>query len=551
MASIGESGKIGPAFFLPGTTEEQNEATKLLKFLEKQLAQFEKGEPFVTTSSGGKSVKIEDRYEQGFIHAFLPNLGLLLKKSSVSPQHKKAFYTLLGQLLQSKTFLSLYPKGRGTSTHLEKKAAEQAFIARSSLETLEPLLTLAPAILKTEEPSVKLVKQAPEVKEKRLKDIWKKCFSPIVSFLKTVFSLCALIFVPDTELRMAHARFHRKAIDGDKYKDGFPILDGGFPGTAFSHFMEYDWTPARALFENVVLDPQTIKRLKQTEKILENSKSLFYDFLAPFIPLFIKKKLVIAKVNKLKENEKFVFPGGMSDHAILYEVEKIKEGVKLRVYNAGRGTVYVGTEFLVPEYTISSDKIEEYLTKLVYLSEASEEEFSQKYTLEKTDSQLLYNAINKILNQKHPVIYAHHTVQDRGNCFWKSFSTWMNTQLKGCIVTVSQDMVEASKTIAPYATEDLQFLANSHESIPITEFMHRLAYGKTRMNFSKLFTKHTSTPISELKKGKIHFYSFVGYHSCLEKKKATRTDADNYITSLVQGIISTSAAERYRKKKRR
>jgi len=165
---------------LPGTTEEQNEATKLLKFLEKQLAQLEKGEPFVTTSSTGKTVKIEDRYEQGFIHAFLPNLALLLKKSSVSPQHKKAFYTLLEQLHRSNAFVSLCPQGIGK--HVDQKTAEQAFIARPSLESLETLLTLAPAILKSEEPSVKLVKQPPEVKEKRLKDIWKKCFSQLFHF---------------------------------------------------------------------------------------------------------------------------------------------------------------------------------------------------------------------------------------------------------------------------------------------------------------------------------------------------------------------------------
>jgi len=112
---------------------------------------------------------------------------------------------------------------------------------------------------------------------------------PIVSFLKTVFALYASIFVPDTELRMAHARFHRKAIDGDKYKDSFPILDGGFPGTAFSHFMEYDWNPARALFENAVLDPQTIKRLKQTEKSLK-TRNHFFTIFSPLLFLYLSKQ---------------------------------------------------------------------------------------------------------------------------------------------------------------------------------------------------------------------------------------------------------------------
>lgn len=540
---------------LPVTSKKLIVASRLYEVLNQGLTNFEMGGDFQTTSPSGELVRIKNSEKGKFLKAFLKDLASLLKNGQKSPPHKKAFSMLASRLLESKTFSSLYPSWRNDlfqkiTTPLSK-TLEQSFMDKPSVDLLESVFVLsaqnapppssAPKIQQAAQRALSPKKPAPI-------RFLNACARKIVNVLKSFIAVYASLLISETPLKMAHARFHRTVIDSEKHQDSFAILSGGSPSVAFSHFMNHDWKPTLGLVEKEkeALDKNTRERLEETQKILDRSKSLFTQRWELFLPAFLKKKVVRNKIQRLKTGEKLIIPGGMAGHAILYEATKTEEGFIIRVFNAGGGTRPVGSRFQVEEYTVKKERMGEVIDSLVSIKDCSGKQLAQKYEFDESDPSLLNSVIQKIIGHP-PDVYEYHELQDRGNCFWKSFSTWMNSQLKGCRIAVSPQMVKASKKKAPYATEDLTLLERTKEKIPLSRFMHRIAYEKLRATLTDLFARNTPPHQLILKKLKIKFYTFVEYNIHFEPAPS-KEETERYITSLIRTIIRQPAAARYQKK---
>lgn len=553
---------------IPKDTVQQVEVYLLTRVLEDGLNHFEDGFGYPTTSKSGEIITILPQDKEGFVKAFFEDITTLFNKSDSSSSLRKKLFSILSTFFNSQSFQSVYPnfkeileKEKKNVENLSQEELETAyklqckkFSESPSLELLAYLFCLnerLTSLRKTEtilSSSIKipLIKSKPPSARppKRIYQFFSLCARTIINAVKPVFSsllnsICPSLRSTSILLTMAHARFHRTAIDGKKHMDSYPILDGSFPLVSFNHFMNNDWIPAKTLLQGWKNMPKTTRdTLCNVEKMLDRSACFFHT-----MPPNAKSLLAEKKIKSLMEGEKLIIPGGMARHAIIYEIEKTTTGIRLKVFNAGLGTEEKGSQFSVPMYTIDEKDTEKILQELFSLETLNRDEIVKKYSIPNATS-FLSLAISTIIKTP-PTISEWHTLQDRGNCFWKSFSTCMNSQLKKCTISVSSDMVAISKEKAPYAKEDLKILAETKESIPLNRFMHRVAYEKMRAQFTKIFASRKHTLAAYFKKTTLKFFSWAARGS---SKSTEKKAADEYISSLVHGIISETAAQRYQRK---
>jgi hypothetical protein len=388
-------------------------------------------------------------------------------------------------------------------------------------------------------------------------------------------------------LVMSSARFHRHSIDTttEDEKKRISVLDGHSVSRSITHFID-GWNSVTDLLaiDNNSINPKAQKKLLQIKQTIQRSK--------PFLTDFPSKNNLIGQIHTLKNGEILIFAGGTPHHSILYEITKTEIGFTLKVYNSGIGNT-PSTEdplykFAVLEYKIEQNDVDEKIISLLALKENGDSQIEKNLSSE----------ITKIIGS-NPVEVGSHRNQDRGNCFWKCFSTWTNDQLKDCKVNVTEKMIPKSNEKDGYAHDLLTSLEK--KEVSLNKFLHMVAYEKNRALLKHIFETSTfssepsideekltnawenlsysrkqyflegeigpSSKIAKQKKERPSDISSLAYeffsipfrkqHSfekegvtplkITEKEKEERA----YISSLVKGIISTSAITRDAKKQQK
>ena len=137
-------------------------------------------------------------------------------------------------------------------------------------------------------------------------------------------------------------------------------------------------------------------------------------------------------------------------------------------------------------------------------------------------------------------------MQDRGNCTWKSLSTWFRAQCADQTVTITEEIVKQAESDALYAVETLKKMVG--QVVPLNRFFKIIGYEKVRFEINELFFRHVeSGAASSNEDGRTYGLSeSVG----LRHKKVTsdKSKALRYLSSLATRIHKESALERYQKK---
>jgi hypothetical protein len=155
--------------------------------------------------------------------------------------------------------------------------------------------------------------------------------------------------------------------------------------------------------------------------------------------------------------------------------------------------------------------------------------------------------------------YETHRLQDRGNCAWKGFSTWIHKQCEGIYVSITDSMIQRCREKYPYFEQSLIKLRAAGTPMPLHYFMKMIAYERVHAQLSSLFSvsleKDSTDQIHEKIKAKTSVYAKTACERYLkERPKKSALDekkVELYLSTLALNILQSDATTRYQSQKKR
>lgn len=343
--------------------------------------------------------------------------------------------------------------------------------------------------------------------------------------------------------KFMHARFHRISIDEPFNKDVLDELDGFSQSEVLDEFFLHSLEPAVCILQEG--PPNAHAVVNQIERTLMRSK-FSASFLFSLLPSGIQAKILSKKVLALQDGESMLFFNGVFQHAIVTEIKKTGNNAVFKIYNSGFGGVqspFCKYKFLVPQYQIPQKNI-----KIVLCEMAALDSVFKKSTGDPRGEKLskVFHTIFSSQGGIQLPSSETHTFQDRGNCAWKSLSTWVRKQSNLCHFKITDAMIKVAEAKAPYAKDVLVKLHKGNKEISLNYFMKIIGYEYAREQIQKKF--------SHFKNAKLWLYARLIHFSLptfLKSEKTSSADVEKYISTLVSRVTKEDVLTRYKYKKNR